>query len=279
MPGGSVICANGNITSNNGVFSPSIFGGSAANSTLTLQSTSSSSTSGDTTNVFGSTVTIGSSQVVGSIINLAGPNGGGVTVNIGAANNGLNSLNVFNNVGGKQIWVPGAPATITFPGATTTLMGRDTTDIETNKTFDTAGAGNVFKINGTPINTLCPSACIYAGNNGNATITSNFLYNPEVPITFSATPTIDFSTFINASIAMTGNITTMNVANVTAGKAGTIVFTQDATGSRTTVWNSVFKFAGGVTPTLSTTANAVDILSYSCRSATFCVASLLPNVK
>ena len=103
------------------------------------------------------------------------------------------------------------------------------------------------------------------------------IYSAEVPVTFGTTTTFDFSTFINASVTLTGNITTQTLANVIAGKAGMITFIQDATGSRTTVWNTIFKFSGGP-PALSTAPSAVDVLSYSCRSATFCVASLQSSV-
>jgi hypothetical protein len=119
----------------------------------------------------------------------------------------------------------------------------------------------------------------YLSGASNALVPAGVIYAAETTTTFGSTTTFDLSTFINTVVTLTGNITTMNLANVTAGKAGTITFIQDGTGSRTAVWNSVFKFAGGLTPALSTSAGAVDILSYSCRSATFCVASLLLNVR
>ncbi len=58
-----------------------------------------------------------------------------------------------------------------------------------------------------------------------------------------------------------------------------ITFIQDGSGGHITGWNNIFKFSGGVQPTLTTTPGAVDILTYSCRSATFCAASLLTDVK
>ena len=119
----------------------------------------------------------------------------------------------------------------------------------------------------------------YLAGTSSKLVQSGTIYAAEVTTTFGATTTFDFSLFINTSVTLTGNITTQTLSNVTAGKAGTIAFIQDATGSRTTVWNSIFKWASGVTPTLTSTANAVDILSYSCRSATFCVASLMKDVK
>jgi hypothetical protein len=122
------------------------------------------------------------------------------------------------------------------------------------------------------------TAAQYLAGTSSAPIAPTVIYPTEVTVTFGATTTFDFSTFINASVTLTGNITTMSVANVTAGKAGMITFIQDATGTRTiTAWNTIFKFSGTL-PVLSTAPNAIDVLSYSCRSAAFCVASLLTSV-
>lgn len=123
------------------------------------------------------------------------------------------------------------------------------------------------------------TAAQYMAGTASTLVSSNIAFTSETTTTFGATTTFDFSTFINTAVTLTGNITTMTLSNVKAGQAGTIAFIQDGTGSRTTVWSSTLKFAGGVTPTLSTTAAAVDILSYSCRSSSNCVASLILNVK
>lgn len=126
---------------------------------------------------------------------------------------------------------------------------------------------------------MIATAAEYYAATASKLVPASVIYPTETTTTFGATTTFDFSTFINTAVTLTGNITTMTLSNVTAGKAGTIAFIQDGTGSRTTVWNSIFKFPGGVTPTLTTTASAIDILTYSCRSATNCPASLMKDVK
>lgn len=62
------------------------------------------------------------------------------------------------------------------------------------------------------------------------------------------------------NLTLTGNAT-FTVSNATSGRACsfTIYLKQDATGGRTVTWPSGTKWSGGA-PTLSTAANAVDIV-------------------
>ena len=123
------------------------------------------------------------------------------------------------------------------------------------------------------------NASQYFSGAANTLVPASVIYQAESTTTFASSITFDFSTFINTGVTLTGNITAMTLANVKAGQAGTIALIQDGAGGRTAVFNSIFKFAGGATPTLSSAPNAIDVISYSCRSATFCVASLLQNVR
>jgi hypothetical protein len=73
----------------------------------------------------------------------------------------------------------------------------------------------------------------------------------------------------NFSFTATSNFTLANPSGtITPGQSGIIAVTQDATGSRVISWGTYWKGAGGVKPTLSTAANAVDLISYYVVSAT-----------
>lgn len=126
---------------------------------------------------------------------------------------------------------------------------------------------------------LATKAQMYAATAADKIVTPSVIYPTETTTTYGATTTFDFSTFKNTKVTLTGDITTQTLTNIVEGKAGMITFIQDGSGNHTTVWNSIFKFSGGTAPTLTTTAAAVDILTYSCRTTTFCAASLLTDVK
>jgi hypothetical protein len=98
-------------------------------------------------------------------------------------------------------------------------------------------------------------------------------------LTDAATITPDFSAFSNFSVTLGGNRTLANPTNLNAGASGVIVITQDVSGLRTLSYGSYWKFPGGTAPTLTTTANAVDVLCWYVESSTRITARLLNDVK
>jgi hypothetical protein len=85
-----------------------------------------------------------------------------------------------------------------------------------------------------------------------------------VALTDAATIAWDLNAAPNAVITLGGNRTMGAPVNMAAGKRYTLRVLQDATGSRTITWNSAFKWAGGSAPTLTTAANATDVLEFFC---------------
>lgn len=98
-------------------------------------------------------------------------------------------------------------------------------------------------------------------------------------LTDGATITPDFSLSNNWSLTIGGNRTLANPSNLTAGQAGTIVVTQDGSGSRTIAFGNQWKFPGGTAPTLTTTASAVDVIAYYVESSSRITARLISDVK
>lgn len=76
---------------------------------------------------------------------------------------------------------------------------------------------------------------------------------------------------------LTGNITVTLISGAFTGDTLTLELTQDATGSRTVTWPSNFKKAGG-TLTLSTSANAVDVIKMVWDSVSWVEVSRSLNV-
>lgn len=98
-------------------------------------------------------------------------------------------------------------------------------------------------------------------------------------LTDGATITPDFAVANNFSVTLGGNRTLANPTNLVAGQSGVIKITQDGTGSRTLAFGSYWDWAGGVAPSLTTTASAVDILAYYVDSTTNITARLIGDRK
>lgn len=91
---------------------------------------------------------------------------------------------------------------------------------------------------------------------------------PLVTLTDAATIAVDLSLGINFEVTLAGNRTLGNPTNPVVGQKGIIRVTQDGSGSRTLAYGGNYKFIGGIAPTLTTTAAAVDYLEYWVETAT-----------
>ena len=65
-----------------------------------------------------------------------------------------------------------------------------------------------------------------------------------------------------ASVTLGGNRTLANPTNMKDGATYILRVIQDGTGSRTLAYGAAYKWPGGAAPTLTTTATAVDILTF-----------------
>jgi hypothetical protein len=96
-------------------------------------------------------------------------------------------------------------------------------------------------------------------------------------LTDGATINWDTSSGQVATVTLGGN---RAIAAPTNLRVGTYILhvIQDATGSRTLTWNSVFKWTAAVAPVLTTTANARDVFSFV-SDGTNLYGSYLPDVR
>lgn len=95
-------------------------------------------------------------------------------------------------------------------------------------------------------------------------VAADALATSPVTVTFSATPTFDCNAGNFFQITLTGNVTSSTITNQpTDASRIRLRLVQDATGSRTVVFPTTFRFAGGTngsstSPTLTTTASKAD---------------------
>jgi hypothetical protein len=87
-------------------------------------------------------------------------------------------------------------------------------------------------------------------------------YAATATLTDGATISWDVSQSQVAKVTLGGNRTMAAPTNLVDGAFYSLAVYQDATGSRTLTWNSVFKFVSGTAPMLSTGANAKDFFVF-----------------
>lgn len=98
-----------------------------------------------------------------------------------------------------------------------------------------------------------------------------------VTLTDGATIAVDFALSNNFEVTLGGNRTLANPTNQVKGQAGQVVVIQDATGSRTLTMGANWHMVGGGSPSWSTAAGAIDIISYYTQASGHVTYSVLNN--
>ncbi len=161
--------------------------------------------------------------------------------------------------------------------------------------LDAAGANVIFKDGGTSILDFSNSSSdavitasvqdkdiIFKGDDGGSAVTpltmdmsaagklllgAGAVGSTLTDTTNSGNITLDFDTYQNFVLTATGNITLVNPSTESAGQSGIIVLIQDGTGSRTLSLGTDYETAGGAGLTISTAANAVDVIPYFVKAS------------
>lgn len=160
---------------------------------------------------------------------------------------------------------------ITSSNVTTALGYTPVTNARTVTGTGLVFGGGALSSNQTLYVTAATTTTMWASST-EAAVTPDALYDAAVSQslgTTSGTITLNGNNGINFHVTLNGNATLANPSNFKAGQSGRIRITQDATGSRTMSYGSAWRCAGGTSfATLTTTASAVDVITYYCHSTT-----------
>ena len=112
------------------------------------------------------------------------------------------------------------------------------------------------------------------------TIIHGQAYTPTYDVSTGYTSTtinIDFDNSNVQTVMLSGNtpMTLANATNIKKGGSYMVVVKQDSTGSSTLSYGGYYLWEGGTAPTITATANAIDVLSFVCFEYTGGTSALI----
>ena len=145
-----------------------------------------------------------------------------------------------------------ASGTLTLPAATDTLVGKATTDTFTNKTLDTAGTGNVLRINGTQVSAVTGTGSVVLA-------TSPTLVTPAIGTPTSGTLTSCTGLPISTGVSGLGSGVATFLATPSSSNLATAVTDETGTGALVFATSPTLVTPLLGTPTSVTLTNATGL--------------------
>jgi len=178
---------------------------------------------------------------------------------------------------GTNTWTAG-----TLVGLTTEVTG--TLPVANGGTGQTSYTNGQLLIGNTSGNTLTKATLTGTSNqinitNGAGSITISMAFNPTVQtLSDAATITWNVTNGGNGQVTLGSTGRTLSITNPVAGYTYTVRIIQGSGGSKTiTTWPTGTRWTGGTTPTLSTTAGQMDIVSLYYDGSNY-YGTFLPNM-
>ena len=178
---------------------------------------------------------------------------------------------LFNELGIDSLG--GAIGTASLPTVPITKGGTGLTSAgSANQALKMNSGGSALEFGTLPIAGGGTGATTLAGanivaSNANTTFTKALRGSTQTAGSQTGSVTLDFDTYQNFVLTATGNVTLANPSTESVGQSGIIVFIQDGTGSRTLSLGTDYETAGGAGLTISTAANAVDVIPYFVKAS------------
>ncbi len=179
------------------------------------------------------------------------------------------TINGVSFNGSANITVTAAAGTLTGATLAAGVTASSLTSVGTLSSLAVTGAvtgasftGALSGAHNGTVGATTPSTGVFTTLSATGNLTATSITPSSQTLTDGATISWNCSLGQNATVTLAGNRTVAAPTNQTASTFYMLEVIQDATGSRTLAWNSIFKFANATAPTLSTTPLAHDYFCF-----------------